>query len=371
MNNLFDTTTIANLTLPNRFIRSATWEGMADKDGTATEHLAETLAELARGEVGMIITGHAFVSREGQAGPFQLGVYSSELLPGLQRMTEAVHDAGSTIVLQLAHAGCQASYKLTGLNPLAPSSQEREKGIAAKAMSKDEILHTVEAFSSAAEQAINAGFDGVQIHAAHGYLLSQFLSPWFNHRTDEYGGSLENRARIVLEILAAVRRVAGPDYPIIIKMNSEDFHKPGFSLADMLKTAALLEQAGIDAIELSGGTVISDESRQPVRKGDPKSEDEEVYYRAAARRFKTALSVPLILVGGIRSYTTAKQLVQEGLTDYIALSRPLIREPDLVARWHRGDTTRATCISCNLCFGPAMRGNGITCVVEEKQKSMY
>jgi 2,4-dienoyl-CoA reductase-like NADH-dependent reductase (Old Yellow Enzyme family) len=371
MSTLFETTTINRMKLANRFVRSATWEGMANKDGSCTEHLAELMAELARGEVGLIISGHAFVSREGQAGPGQLGAYAGELMPGLQRMTEAVHDAGGKIILQLAHAGCQASYKLTGLTPLGPSEYTPEKGAAAKEMSREEIQFTIESFAAAAERAKEADFDGVQIHAAHGYLLSQFLSPYFNKRTDEFGGSLENRIRLAAEVTRAVRETVGSAWPVLVKMNSEDFIEGGLSSTDMIRAAEILAGAGVDAVEMSGGTGLSDPSLQPVRTDDPATEEDEVYYREAATRFKQQATVPLILVGGIRSCSVAETLVQEGTADYIALSRPLICEPNLVKRWHAGDTERAACISCNLCFGPAMRGKGVYCVVKEKQKTIY
>lgn len=371
MARLFEKTAINRMKLANRFVRSATWEGMANKDGSCTERLAEMMAELARGEVGLIITGHAYVSREGQAGPGQLGVYAGELLPGLQRMTEAVHDAGGKIILQLAHAGGQASYKLTGLTPLGPSEYKTGNSVPVKEMSREEIQFTIESFASAAERAKQADFDGVQIHAAHGYLLSQFLSPYFNKRADEFGGTLENRIRLAVEVTRAVRETVGSAWPVLVKMNSEDFLEGGLTSADMINAAKLLADEGVDAVEMSGGTGVSDPSRQPVRTGDPATEEDEVYYREAAVRFKQQAAVPLILVGGIRSYTVAKMLVREGTSDYIAMSRPLIYEPDLIRRWHAGDTERAACISCNLCFGPAMRGKGVYCVVKEKQKTIY
>jgi 2,4-dienoyl-CoA reductase-like NADH-dependent reductase (Old Yellow Enzyme family) len=154
-------------------------------------------------------------------------------------------------------------------------------------------------------------------------------------------------------------------------MNSEDFLEGGLSSADMIRAAEILAGAGVDAVEMSGGTGLSDPSRQPVRTDDPATEEDEVYYREAATQFKQQAAVPLILVGGIRSCSVAEKLVKERTADYIALSRPLICEPSLVRRWHAGDTDRAACISCNLCFGPAMRGKGIYCVAKEKQKTIY
>jgi len=371
MSKLFEQTTINKMKLKNRFVRSATWEGMANKDGSSTEQLEEFMAELAREDVGLIITGHTFVSREGQAAPSQLGVYSGELLPGLERMTKAVHDAGGKIALQLTHAGCRSSYRLTGLTPSGPSAYNTDSKRPGKAMSKEEIQFTIESFASAAGRSVQAGFDAIQIHAGHGYLLSQFLSPYFNKREDEYGGPIENRARIVIEVTKAIRETVGSSYPILIKINSEDYLKNGLSSEKMIEATKLLVEAGVDAVEMSGGTGLSELEQQPVRTIDPKTEKDEVYYRTAAIKFKEQISIPLMLVGGIRSFSVAEKLVQEGITDYVAMSRPLICEPDLIKRWQAGNTARAECISCNLCFVPAARGKGVYCVVKEKQKADY
>jgi len=365
MSVLFETTSINNLTLNNRFVRSATWEGMANEDGSCTSRIINLMGELAKGGVGLIISGHAYVHREGQAGPWQMGIYSDQLLPGLTEMAESVSNKGGKIIVQLAHAGCQAAFNLTGLEPLGPSIVKNKDGILCREINREEIHRVAESFGQAAFRAQKAGFDGVQIHAAHGYLLSQFLSPFYNKRKDEYGGSIENRARIVLEVLLSIRNMVGEKYPIFIKMNSEDFLEGGFGKNEMIQVAASLEKAGIDAIELSGGTVSSGKYT-PVRTDKIDSKEKEVYYREAAKQYKEKISVPLLLVGGIRSYEVAEQLVKEGLADYIALCRPLIREPHLINRWKSGDIKKATCRSDNLCFRPIVRGKGIYCVVEEK-----
>ena len=363
---LFEESVINTLRLKNRFVRSATWEGLATEQGGCTPQLTDLMAQLAANDIGLIITGHAYVSREGQAGPWQLGVYADELMPGLTQMTDAVHRQGGKIVLQLAHAGCRASFELTGATPLGPSgaspSNDPQK---CREMTHDEIQNIVECFAEAAYRGQQCGFDGVQIHAAHGYLLSQFLSPFYNKRTDEFGGSVENRARIVLAVLKAIRSKVGPRFPVLIKMNSEDFVDQGLSVDEMVQVAAMLENAGIDAIELSGGTADSGKLT-PVRPGKIASEDQEVYYRQAAELYKQTVKVPLILVGGVRSYHVAENLVKTGLADYVSICRPLIREPDLIKRWHRGDRSRSTCLSDNLCFKPIQAGEGIYCYTEKK-----
>ena len=182
MARLFETTAINTMNLENRFVRSATWEGMAGEDGSCTPRLIDLMVELAKGGVGLIISSHTYVSREGQAGPWQLGIYSDELIPNLREMTEAVHKQGGKIVLQLAHAGCRADFNLTGIQPLGPSLKEKESGPLCREMTQEEIRQTIEAFAKGATRAQKIGFDGVQIHAAHGFLLSQFLSPFYNKR---------------------------------------------------------------------------------------------------------------------------------------------------------------------------------------------
>jgi 2,4-dienoyl-CoA reductase-like NADH-dependent reductase (Old Yellow Enzyme family) len=360
LSKLFEPSSIGNLKVKNRFVRSATWEGMAGEDGACTSRLVELTGELAIGEVGLIVSSHAFVSPEGQAGPWQLGIYDDGFISGLRQMATAAHDGGSTIVAQLAHAGLQAATPLTKTDAIGPSSLPRDDGTHCKKMTLEEIQQAVDAFVAAAVRAKDAGFDGVQIHAAHGYLLSQFLSPYYNRRQDEFGGCTANRALIVLDILGRIKSALGEEFPVLIKMNSEDFIDGGLTVDDSLQTARLLEEAGIDAIELSGGTADAASQFKPVRRGRLPSEDKEVFYRDAAKRFKDDIDVPLILVGGIRSYSVA--------ADFVSLSRPLIREPRLVARWKSGDTAKSECGSCNLCFKPILEGKGMYCVSQERER---
>jgi len=369
MSKLFDSTSLNSMILANRTVRSATWEGLAGEDGSSTNKLIDLLAELARGGIGLIITSHAYVSLEGQAGPWQLGIYSDRFIPGLVEMTSSIRTMGGKIALQLAHAGSQASSRLSGLEPIGPSAIEKESGPVGREMTRDEIETVTEAFASAAVRAQKAGFDAVQIHAAHGYLLSQFLSPYFNRRKDEYGGSIENRARLVVLVLKAIRKAVGSDFPVFIKLNSEDFLHGGLTVEEMLEAATMLEESGIDAIELSGGTFLSGKNN-PSRRGKPGPGETEAYYEVAARRFKEKIHAPLMLVGGIRTFETAERLINEGVTDYIALCRPLIREPNLIARWKAGDRRPASCLSDSGCFKPALEGHGISCVVEARDRAL-
>jgi len=365
MSILFESTEINGMTLANRFVRSATWEGMAADDGTCTPKLAELMGTLAGGGVGLIITGHCYVREDGKATPRQLGIYDDSLVEGLKGMAETVRGRGGKIVLQLAHAGFFASEKVTGRMPLAPTGWvEGLSKAPRREMTVDDIREVVEDFGQAARRAKKAGFDGVQIHAAHGYLLSQFLSPIFNKRLDEYGGNLQNRLSFILEVVERVRGAVGRNYPVLIKLNSEDGLEGGLTPEDFLEAAILIRNAGVDAIEVSGGTLASGKL-SPSRTGIDTVE-QEAYFRQAARAAGEVTHLPVLLVGGIRSFEVAEKIVMGGSADYISMSRPFIREPALINRWKAGDLRRAACISVNKCFGPAMKGEGLYCPVDRR-----
>lgn len=364
MKNLFKKTRIGSLSLTNRFVYSATWDGKADDKGFCTSRNIDSVVERIRGGVGLVITGMAFVSPEGMAAPWQLAIYNDEFIPALSKMSKAVHDAQRKIVLQLAHGGAYSASALTGLDVLGPSANDSELFPKCKEISIEKIKQVVHSFGAAAGRAKKAGFDGVQLHSAHGYLLSEFLSPYFNKRTDEYGGGIENRARILLEAFQAVRNEVGEEFPVFVKINSEDFIEGGLTVDEVLQVCLMLEKAGVDAIELSGGTIYASGAYSSCRVGALESQDKEVYYREAAARYKERVKVPLMLVGGIRSLEVAEKLLGDELADFVSLCRPLIREPNLINRWKSGDTKPATCISCNGCFGPGIKGGGVKCILE-------
>ena len=367
MGKLFETTQINSMTLSNRFVRSATYEGLANPDGSASPRLIDMMVKLAEGGVALIITGFSSVQKDGRALPLQLEIHSDDMLPGLSQMTNAVHKAGGKIAMELVHAGAQASPELIGQTPMGPSALHGENGFTCREMTLKEITDVVQAFGQAAARAKKAGFDAVQLHAAHGYLLSEFLSPFFNKRTDSYGGNVKNRARMVLETYHSVRDAVGRQYPVMIKLNNTDSIEGGLAVEDMLQTAAMLAEVGIDAIEISGGTTTA------LFLGNPEASwgkiaPAEAYWREAAMRLKKTVHVPVMLVGGIRSYEVAAELVDAGVADCISMSRALIREPDLVKRWKSGDTEEATCIGDNACMGPTsslLSGNGLKCVYVE------
>jgi len=366
MPSLFEPTVINGMALGNRFVRAATAEGLATADGASTPLLEAMLAELAGGGVGLVIAGYAYVSPEGKDEAGQLGVCFEEQVPGLAGLASAVHAAGGAVALQLAHAGCFGVPEVSGRDPVGPSALETPGGAGGRAMEHEELSAVTRAFAAAARRAKEAAFDSVQIHAAHGYLLSQFLSPYFNRRTDAYGGDTAHRARLLLEVVAAVRGEVGDDYPVLVKMNAADFLPGGLSVDDMLRVAGMLEAEGIDAVELSGGTGL-EQGVSFSRVGRPAPGEPEAYYEAAAERFKSETGLPLMLCGGIRTFETAERLVGERTTDYISLSRPLIREPHLIARWRAGDTAPARCISDNGCFDPPEECVGLVCAVEERE----
>lgn len=368
---IFEPATLGTLSLSNRFVRSATGEGMATPAGHCSRLLTRLMADLAEGGVGLIITGHTAVSPGGRASAGQLCLWHEDQIPALADMVGQVHDAGGKIVLQISHAGIFSHTALTGEAALGPLIRKKDDGTLCREMTRQDILQATAAFARAAQLARRAGFDGVQIHAAHGYLLSSFLSPHYNQRSDEYGGTVENRARFLLDVALAVLQAAGRDYPVLVKMNVNDFLPGGLSVSDMLKTAAFLERAGITAIELSGGTLESGKLI-PARPGKIKP-DAEGYYKEDARYFKEKIRLPLILVGGFRSLSVAQAFIEEGICDFVAMARPFIREPDLINRWKSDPSGPALCLSDNLCYQPVRAGKGLYCLAavrEMKKKKL-
>jgi len=365
-NKLFKPLELHNISLKNRFIRSATWEGLATDRGTVTQPLIDKMVELAKGGVGLIITGHAYVSPEGKASFRQLGIYSDHQISGLRNMADQCHQAGGKIVLQLAHSGIQAKELQKGYEAYGPSAFTLSNGQVIKAMTINDIHHVIQSFASAAVRAQEAGYDGIQIHMAHGYLLSQFLSPYFNQREDQYGGLLEKRFKIIEEIIHLIQESTGKNLPVLVKINSEDFLENGFTKEEMIIIVKKLEIMGIAAVELSGGTGQSKPKYSPVRRAKIKSESDEGFYINAAQQLKAVSNIPLILVGGIKTLALAEKLINEGIADFIALCRPLICEPDLIKRWKDGHQNSSKCLRDNLCFIPASKGEGILCVSKQK-----
>jgi len=366
MKTLFDKTMINGMELRNRFVRSATWEGMCDEQGRPRPKLAECYQQLAKGGVGLIITGYTFVRLDGKQTRGSIGIHTDELAPEMKQVADSVHKEGGKVCVQLVHTGGQARVA-TGTRLLAPSALAVPYYAGTPSeMTQQDIDEVVAAFGTAAQRARDWGFDAVQIHAAHGYLINQFLSPNTNHRTDAYGGSIENRCRFMIEILRSVRTAVGPGFPVIAKLNGSDFMADGFTAEDGLFAARLLDSEGIDAIEVSGGTPGSGENT-PVRKKIEKP-DQEAYHLELAKNVKASVKCPVMVVGGFRSFDLAKAAVEEDSMDYISLARPFVREPNLVKRWQEGDRSRSRCISCNGCYRPGLREGGIYCIVDKAER---
>lgn len=362
MSKLFEPLLIGSMQIANRTVRSATWEGLADEDGFVKPALIDLLARLARFSVGLVIPGYFYVRPDGRGLPWQTGIWSDAHVEGLRQLTGAIHEQGGRAAAQIAHAGGRTRAEtIGGQVPVAPSPVEGMAfGRTPRELAADEIRGLVEDFAAAAGRARAAGFDAVQLHAAHGYLISQFLSPYSNRRTDAYGGSPAGRRRFLVEVFEAVQAAVGGEYPVFMKINATDGIEGGITVDESVAAARELADRGLAAVEVSGGMAGSSENR-PSRK-NIREPAQEAYFREMARAFKKALRIPVILVGGIKSRQVAEDVLNRGDADAVSMSRPLICEPDLVHRWKQGDTARAACVSCNRCLGEGLKGTGIACV---------
>ena len=354
---------IGDLVIKNRLIRAATSETMATADGEATDELVRLYSDLARGGAGLIITGHIYVEPRGQYEPRQLGLDRDECVAPLLRVTDEVHRHGGRIFAELSHAGSQSL--IPEIIPLAPSIVPN--AIFARPpveMSENDIENVISSFAAAAERAQRAGFDGVHLHSGNGYLLSQFNSPFANRRDDRWGGDQERRARFILEVLRAVRRATGADFPITARLGLADAVANGLTLSDGLAIARQLAAEGVAALEVTYGVMTSyRENIRPYagttrlraiadgmlhRSFSPPVP--EAYYRPFARAATAAVNVPVILVGGLRSTEVMDDVISSGDADFLALARPFVREPDLVNKIAQGRRGPVDCVSCNVCF---------------------
>ncbi len=389
MSILFTPYKIGNREIKNRFVKSATYESMATPDGMVTDKLIAMYTLLAKGDVGLIIPGFMNVHPDGKAMPFQTGIFDDTMIPGLRRLTGAVHGHGAKIFFQLAHAGMQTSKEVLGRTPMGPSSSRRDPVYLFKParMTQDDIMTAIRAFSDAAQRAAQAGADGIQIHAAHGYLISQFLSPFLNDRDDAWGGTDENRFRLLKEVLTAVRRVLPADMPVIVKINVNDFApKDGVTPELAKKYCGWLAALKVDGIETScslpvysfmnmvrGDVPVRELTRafplwkRPfawvmTKRLEGKYNLEEGYNLEGAKVIKSATgSTPLIAVGGMRSLRFMEQHLLDGTMDFVAMARPFIREPLLVKRFREGTAEAVSCVSCNQCFAAMMHKLPLRC----------
>jgi 2,4-dienoyl-CoA reductase-like NADH-dependent reductase (Old Yellow Enzyme family) len=394
MSTLFTPTAIGTLTLANRMIRTASHEGLADAQGRPTEEQFQFYKGFVEGGIGLVITGYAGISRAGKSALYHMTMIDSdETVPHHKTLVDRVHALGGKIVLQICHCGRQTWSRETGQPLLAPSAipcgfyceMPRE-------MTESQILGTIEDFARAARRARQAGYDGVQIHGAHGYLLSTFLSHHANRRHDQWGGGRENRFRIVGETLRAVREAVGRDYPVLIKLNTFERPRDGTKPEDCVAFCKMVEQTGCcDAIELSCGTnedgfVMARGTfptdaifayLRPYRTYHPVIKSlmrylvipflklkqppfQEGYNLETAAQAKRSVSLPIITVGGMRSQHFMTEAIEKNMTDFVSMARPLILEPDLPNRFRAGVSDQALCDNCNQCV-VAADAEGIRC----------
>jgi 2,4-dienoyl-CoA reductase-like NADH-dependent reductase (Old Yellow Enzyme family) len=338
MKSLFETTEISGMELKNRFICSAIWEGLADDEGHVTQELIQHYHKLAEGGVGTIITGFSNVMDFDKPTHNMNGIYNDDFVQEYEELIEKVHEHRVNIIMQVVHGG-------TKWGPSAV--KHKATGTVPKEMTTDEIDTVTQAFGEAALRVKNAGFDGVQIHAAHGFLLSMFLNPYYNVRTDEYGGSIDNRARIVYETYSSVRDAVGPDFPVFIKVNCKDFMDEGLTFEDSLHVCKKLADMGINMIEVSGGSYSSRDGEGPMRN----TENNESYFMNYASKIATEVDVPVALVGGNRRIEKMTEILNTTQIDYFSMARPFIQEPGLINKWMEHDLDSSECVSCHACNG--------------------
>lgn len=280
--------------------------------------------------------------------PGQMGIYNDSFIEEYQKLTCIVHKHDTNIIVQLVCNGAQNTSTADGVLWGPSAVADLVLQTVPREMTKDDIRIMQDAFANGAIRAKKAGFDGVQLHIAHGYLLSRFLTPYYNRRTDEYGGSIENRARAVLETCHCVREAVGAEFSVLVKINCDDFMEQGLSYEECKYVCKMMVNSGITAIEISGGLLSSRNSEGTCRKVTP---DTESYFKHYAAEIAEEIDIPVILVGGNREVDKLTDIINQTKIEYISLCRPFIREPELINRWTSGDMTPAQCISCTKCFG--------------------
>lgn len=346
MKTMCDEIILGKIPVKNRFVRSATFEYGGDENGRFRQNMYDTAEKLSKGGVGLLITGMVAVDENAGINQNMIKAFDDTFPSGMQKLADLVHRHGSKIVVQIAHCGVKVKKTDAGLSPVAasklPDTDYRK-------LSRDDIRSLAGSFATAALRCRETGADGIQIHAAHGYLLNEFLSPLFNRRTDDYGGTIENRARIVFDVYRAIRDAVGNDYPVWIKINASDMEKGGMSFEESIWVCGQLSEMGIDAIEISGGVSLSPDSA-PARKVSDRQE--EAYFAREAKIAAENLKADVIGVGGYRTPDVLNEKLNERNIKAIALCRPFICEPGLVNRWKSGGSERAKCVSCNRCFTP-------------------
>jgi len=306
------------MTLANRLVMPPMATAKAGTDGKVSQAVLDYYAEKSRGGyIALVIIEHSYVTPQGKANDNQLSVFDDATIPGLRKLAEVIHRDGSKAAMQINHAGSAALEEVTGTTPLAPSAiANPRRGDMPREMTRQEIGDIVNAFKDAGRRVKEAGFDGVEIHSAHGYLLNQFLSPLTNKRTDEYGGDVENRIRIHLQVIEAVRSAVGPDFPVQVRLGASDFTEGGTTVAESKIAARALEKAGADIIHISGGFIGY----------TPPGLTGQGYFAPLSEAIKSAVSIPVILTGGITEVDAAEKLLAERKADLIGVGRAILQD---------------------------------------------
>ena len=366
-----------NKTFPvkNRFVRAATWLGACDgATGRATPAAISRQAETAAGGAGTVISEFAYVSPEGQAAPKQWGIDVEEAVGDVRQLSAAVHGAGSKLVVQICHAGgARMSASSKGLPAYSPSGGEYPgSDIIARAMSEEDIKKVCRDFAAAAKRAKDGGADGVEIHGAHGFLLTQFLSPLINRREDRYGGSFENRLRLTREVYAAVRGAVGADFSVWLKISATEGAEGGYGPDEGTEAALTLLRDGVNVVEVSSGTGYATSEHIPSVVGVSAGESEAPFAPYAAKIRASAPKNSLVLLtGGLRSLPVMAALLEDGVADLFGLSRPFNAEPDLINRWAEDDARPSACISCNACFKTSAYGVVDCPIMRDRQEGNW
>ena len=335
---IFEPLKLNNMTLKNRLLRSATWEGIAALDGSIDERTYSIYEELAKGGVGGIITGFTSVSDNDTYFEGMMRLSNDKLIPQYKKLVDIVHKENCPIIAQLALG---AYYK-------------NDREIKPNYMTEEDIKNTIDLFVKAAERAKQANYEGVQIHAAHFFFLSRFISPLINERSDKYGGSIDNRIRILIEILKGIKS-KNLGLHVSLKINSSDFEMGGIDEEECLEICKKMANEGIDSIEISGNGTSRSRIKPHVN---------EAYFRKCAEKVAENVKVPVALVGGIRSKKTMEDILEKTKIEIISLSRPLVNDPDFPKKMESGDIEDSKCVSCNGCY----RSNCHRCVFKRKKK---
>jgi 2,4-dienoyl-CoA reductase-like NADH-dependent reductase (Old Yellow Enzyme family) len=379
---------IGNLELRNRTIRSGCFEGMC-YHAMPSDALIEHHRKVAAGGIGMTTVAYCAVSQDGAAFEHEMWM-REEIIPALKRLTDAVHREGAAVSIQIGHCGFFANRSVSGKTPIGPSRKFcLFRYSICRAMNEDDIERVRDNFGKAAKMAVAAGFDAVEIHAGHGYLLSQFLSPWTNNRKDQYGGSLENRLRFPTSVIKHVRAVVGPDYPLLIKMNTEDGFKGGLTIEEAVQAAKSFEEAGASMLipscgftartsfyMMRGNVPVWDyvkSEKNPITKMGmalfgrfmvKEFPFQQLFLFEQAKRIKDAVKIPVACVGGVCSTDNMDKAMQAGF-EFVQMGRATIRDPNVIRKMQSGEITASDCDHCNRCVA-AMAAQGVTCISETR-----